>query len=203
MLRVIDANFATSAPSLKECPSEEFLEVVFLGRSNVGKSSFINALTNRKNLAKKSSTPGKKRLINFFKVVLDKDAERFNANFVDLPGFGYARVSKSEQQMWQKNLTEFLEKRVSIRLFILLVDSRHPNLELDKAVRVHVQESLRADQKMVTIFTKSDKLKQNELAQIRKDYPDSVFVSTLKNRGINKSLELVFDVLFGQESKND
>ena len=56
---------------------------------------------------------------------------------------------------------------------------------------------------MVTIFTKSDKLKQNELAQIRKDYPDSVFVSTLKNRGINKSLELVFDVLFGQESKND
>ena len=196
MVRVIDASFATSAPSLKECPSEEFLEVVFLGRSNVGKSSFINALTNRKNLAKKSSTPGKTRLINFFKVLLDNNGERFNANFVDLPGFGYAKVSKSEQQMWQKNLTEFLEKRVSIRLFILLIDSRHPDLELDNAVRVHVKENLRADQKMVIIFTKSDKLKQNELAQIRKNYPNSLFVSTLKNRGINKSLELISDVSF-------
>jgi len=196
MIRITEAAFVTSAPSLRECMPEGCMEVVFLGRSNVGKSSLINALTNRKNLAKKSSTPGKTRLINFFEVVFDKEGEKFHARFVDLPGFGYAKVSKSEQAAWQKNLTEFITMRASIRLFVVLVDARHPDLEIDKQVSLHVQSHLRPDQQMLTVFTKSDKLKQNELALIRKSYPNSMFVSVLKQRGIAKATEAIFHYLF-------
>lgn len=197
MIRIVEAAFLTSAPSLKECVPEGCMEVVFLGRSNVGKSSLINALTNRKNLAKKSSTPGKTRLINFFEVVFDDEGEKFHARFVDLPGFGYAKVSKSEQALWQKNLTQFLELRASIRLFVLLIDARHPELEIDKEVLAFVEGNLRQDQELLVVFTKSDKLKQNELAQIAKKYPGSLFVSVLKGRGIAKGVEKIFKILFG------
>ncbi len=200
MIRIVEAAFLTSAPSLKECVPEGCMEVVFLGRSNVGKSSLINALTNRKNLAKKSSTPGKTRLINFFEVVFDDEGEKFHARFVDLPGFGYAKVSKSEQALWQKNLTQFLELRASIRLFVLLIDARHPELEIDKEVLAFVEGNLRQDQELLVVFTKSDKLKQNELAQIAKKYPGSLFVSVLKGRGIAKGVEKIFKILFGERA---
>lgn len=200
MIRIVEAAFLTSAPSLKECVPEGCMEVVFLGRSNVGKSSLINALTNRKNLAKKSSTPGKTRLINFFEVVFDDEGEKFHARFVDLPGFGYAKVSKSEQALWQKNLTQFLELRASIRLFVLLIDARHPELEIDKEVLAFVEGNLRQDQELLVVFTKSDKLKQNELAQIAKKYPGSLFVSVLKGRGIAKGIEKIFKILFGERA---
>lgn len=200
MIRIVEAAFLTSAPSLKECVPEGCMEVVFLGRSNVGKSSLINALTSRKNLAKKSSTPGKTRLINFFEVVFDDEGEKFHARFVDLPGFGYAKVSKSEQALWQKNLTQFLELRASIRLFVLLIDARHPELEIDKEVLAFVEGNLRQDQELLVVFTKSDKLKQNELAQIAKKYPGSLFVSVLKGRGIAKGIEKIFKILFGERA---
>lgn len=200
MIRIVEAAFLTSAPSLKECVPEGCMEVVFLGRSNVGKSSLINALTSRKNLAKKSSTPGKTRLINFFEVVFDDEGEKFHARFVDLPGFGYAKVSKSEQALWQKNLTQFLELRASIRLFVLLIDARHPELEIDKEVLAFVEGNLRQDQELLVVFTKSDKLKQNELAQIAKKYPGSLFVSVLKGRGIAKGVEKIFKILFGERA---
>jgi len=200
VIRIVEAAFLTSAPSLKECVPEGCMEVVFLGRSNVGKSSLINALTNRKNLAKKSSTPGKTRLINFFEVVFDDEGEKFHARFVDLPGFGYAKVSKSEQALWQKNLMQFLELRASIRLFVLLIDARHPELEIDKEVLSLVEGNLRQDQELLVVFTKSDKLKQNELAQIAKKYPGSLFVSVLKGRGIAKGVEKIFKILFGERA---
>jgi len=103
---------------MEETTPEGMSEIAFIGRSNVGKSSIINALTNKKGLAKSSSTPGKTRLINFFQIVLAKDDKDYHAQLVDLPGFGYAKVSHSLKAEWQKNLTDYIKKRVSIRVFV-------------------------------------------------------------------------------------
>jgi GTP-binding protein len=172
------------------------MEVAFLGRSNVGKSSLINAMTNRKQLAKKSSTPGKTRLINFFNVTFDEDKQKYFARFVDLPGFGYAKVSKKEQEAWQRHLNDFITNRVSIRVFLFLIDARHPNLAIDEGVLEYIQSLLRDDQVLLKVFTKSDKLKQNELAALRKNYKDGHFVSVLKRRGIDALVDLVGRKLF-------
>ena len=107
-MKIIDAQFLTSATSIKESPSPDITEVAFLGRSNVGKSSLLNSLTNRKSLAKSSSTPGKTKLINFFDIKFKNEEDNiFKARFVDLPGFGYAKVSKSLKEDWEKHLTDF------------------------------------------------------------------------------------------------
>lgn len=103
MIIIKEASFVKSAEKMDQILDEDTLEVAFIGRSNVGKSSIINALTNRKGLAKSSSTPGKTRLINFFDIKFKKDDEDYEARLVDLPGFGYARVSKSMKHEWQKN----------------------------------------------------------------------------------------------------
>ena len=105
MIKVKDAFFVKSASKMEETTPEGMSEVAFIGRSNVGKSSIINALTNKKGLAKSSSTPGKTRLINFFQIVLAKDEKTYHMQLVDLPGFGYARVPHSLKEEWQKNLT--------------------------------------------------------------------------------------------------
>jgi len=134
MIEVINSSFVTSAPNAEAAPENEYLnEVVFMARSNVGKSSLLNALSNRKSLAKVSATPGKTRLINFFDVTfMDRDTEeRLEAKFVDLPGFGYAKVSKSIKSDWEKNLTNFVAERKQIKLYLHLIDCRHPHLEID------------------------------------------------------------------------
>ena len=197
MVEIIDANFIKSSSSRENLVDEGINEVAFLGRSNVGKSSFINSLTNRKNLAKKSSTPGKTRLINFFDVIYKKDDEKYRVRFVDLPGFGYAKVSKSTQKEWQKNLTDFINSRVSIRSFIHLLDARHPFMEIDNEVREYLGSIIRPDQKVLEIFTKMDKLNQKELSKLKREFPDALFVSNLKKRGIDKANEKIFDSIFG------
>ncbi|MBS9778781.1 MAG: YihA family ribosome biogenesis GTP-binding protein [Campylobacteraceae bacterium] len=197
MVRVVDSYFLTSAPSIKEVLPEGTAEVAFLGRSNVGKSSLINALTNHKNLAKKSSTPGKTRLINFFKIIYNTEDKK-SVHFVDLPGFGYAKVSKSEQGLWERNLTTFVEKRLSIRLFLLLVDARHPNLQIDKDVEEYLLGIKRGDQKVVKVFTKIDKLNQKEISKLKREYPDSLMISNLKKRGLEKLNEFIFITLLGE-----
>jgi GTP-binding protein len=125
MIEIVEAKFVTSAPNIAAAPpSIEQNEVVFMARSNVGKSSLLNALTNHKGLAKVSSTPGKTKLINYFDVTfLNRDNQKkIFAKFVDLPGFGYAKVSKSIKYDWEKNLTDYISKREQIKLFIHLVD---------------------------------------------------------------------------------
>lgn len=112
------AKFIVSAEKLSQCPNFGKPEVALLGRSNVGKSSFINAITNNLKLAKTSNKPGKTRLINLF----DFDEKYIVA---DLPGYGYAKVSKAMQDSWQKNLEEYLLKRDSLKLLIQFIDSRH------------------------------------------------------------------------------
>ena len=117
-MQIKKAKFLISSPNLKLCPQTNLPEIAFLGRSNVGKSSFINSMCNIKNLAKTSSAPGKTRLINFFEI-----NEEFM--FVDLPGYGYAKVSAKMQQEWQKNLEDYLLNREQLKCLILLIDARH------------------------------------------------------------------------------
>ncbi len=196
MIRIVESQFLTSAQGVKDSMPDGVSEVVFLGRSNVGKSSIINALVNKKGLAKSSSTPGKTRLINFFSVKFMKDKDIYTARFVDLPGFGYAKVSKSMKSEWQRNLTDFLNKRSSIRLFVHLVDSRHRALDIDKSVDKYISSLLRPDQKILNIFTKADKLNQKEKSALRKDFPDGLLVSSSKKSGIDKALVEIFNSLF-------
>lgn len=198
MIKIVEAKFLTSSTSKNNLLEEGINEVAFLGRSNVGKSSFINTLCNKKNLAKKSSTPGKTRLINFFEVVYKKDEEKYMARFVDLPGFGYAKVSKSLQEEWSKNLTDFINSRVSIRTFIHLLDARHPTQKIDEDVRKYLHTIKREDQQIIEIFTKIDKLNQKELSKLKKEFPNALMVSNLKKRGIQEANNAIFYSLFGK-----
>ncbi len=196
MLKLTEATFVTSAPTIREALPSDMSEVAIMGRSNVGKSSFINAITNRKNLAKSSSTPGKTRLINFFEILYLCGEEKYRARLVDLPGFGYAKVSKSEKKAWEKALTEFITHRSSIRLFIHLVDARHPDMAIDREVRDYLEHIRRPDQEILEIFTKADKLNQKETGKLLRDHPGAVVVSNLKKRGIQKANALIFESLF-------
>ena len=136
-MRIVEAKFMESAQSIVDSPSPDLAEIAFLGRSNVGKSSLLNTLTNHKGLAKSSSTPGKTKLINFFDVTYQtEEKDKFKCRFVDLPGFGYAKVSKSLKKDWDIKLTNFLEKRASLRIFIHLIDARHINLDIDNSADV-------------------------------------------------------------------
>jgi GTP-binding protein len=197
MIIINEASFVKSAEKMDQVLDEGVSEVAFIGRSNVGKSSLINALTKRKGLAKSSSTPGKTRLINFFDIKFKKDEEDFNARLVDLPGFGYARVSKSMKHEWQKTLTKFIKERESIKLFVHLVDSRHPDLDIDKEVSSYLHEICRPEQKILVIFTKADKLKQKDVSALKKIYPNCLTVSSSKGKGIQKATDEIFEALFG------
>lgn len=206
-MRIIDAKFFTSAQSLKDSPSPDVAEVAFLGRSNVGKSSLLNTLTNRKGLAKSSSTPGKTQLINYFdikfKISEDQEDQYRFARFVDLPGFGYAKVAKSLKYAWHKNLTDYLEQRQSLRIFVHLIDSRHPDLEIDQNVDEFLNHIKRGDQIILNAFTKIDKLKQSDLQKLKHKYPDGVFISNLKKKGTDLLQERIAQFLFSDGLINE
>ncbi len=202
-MRLIEASFLTSAQSIQDSPSPDMAEVAFLGRSNVGKSSLLNSLTKRKNLAKSSSTPGKTQLLNYFDIKFRNDEGEppyFYARFVDLPGFGYAKVSKSLKKDWHKNLTEFLEKRPSLQIFVHLIDARHTTLDIDKSVDEFLNHIKRGDQIIINAYTKIDKLKQNDLGKLKRANPDGIFISNSKNKGIDQLEKRISDYLFRGES---
>jgi len=199
MLKLIDASFVVSAQNISQALPPDLSEVAIMGRSNVGKSSFINSLTNRKNLAKSSSTPGKTRLINFFDIKYDCDGERMVARVVDLPGFGYAKVSKSEKAAWQKSLNEFITNRSSIRVFVHLIDARHPKMPIDQDVREYLESIKRADQQIIEIMTKADKLNQKEKSALKREFPDALLISNLKNSGIETANKKIFKALFSKD----
>ena len=298
MIYPSSAQFITSAANIAGAPEFAMSEVAFLGRSNVGKSSLINALTGRKNLAKSSSTPGKTQLINFFevefkqKLAADSDGsqnetsldlaskealssaancaqeradaaasernlkqdlvlnlksasadfrsdretdlaagltpnlaqslelnlsdgsalnlagnpafsdlaslgENISLIFVDLPGFGYAKVSKKLHYIWQKNLDEFIKERLNIKLFVHLIDARQFDLAIDKNLQNYLASFLRCDQKVVRLYTKADKLNQSERAKLLRHDPQAILVSTLKGSGLQKAREIIVRGAFG------
>ena len=202
MIEIIDSSFVTSAPNIRLTPENEYQnEVAFMARSNTGKSSLLNTLTQRKSLAKVSATPGKTRLINYFDVVfVDRESnERLSAKFVDLPGFGYAKVAKSLKTDWESNLTNFISERKQIRVYVHLIDCRHPDLEIDRSVDQYLQEICTPDQFIVTIFTKIDKLNQKELSALKREFPSALMISNSKKRGIEQLSQIIFNELFGSE----
>lgn len=226
---ITSAKFIISATNFSQSPHFALSEVAFLGRSNVGKSSLINALTHQKNLAKSSATPGKTRLINFFEVSFklnlkeqnlsenalenlkqdlnlqgnesqnlsvnssqnaefqsenSSQSDKFTLIFVDLPGFGYAKVSHAQRAEWDKNLDEFLKKRQAIRLFVHLRDARHENLALDESINEYLQSLKSPSQSILQVFTKADKLNQSQKTRLNKTYPNALLVSSAKNTGL-------------------
>ena len=199
-MKITEANFLQSAQGIADSPTPDRAEVAFLGRSNVGKSSLLNTLTNRKGLAKSSSTPGKTQLINYFEIKFKTDNEELPylfARFVDLPGFGYARVAKSLKAEWNRNLTAYLEQRPNLQIFVHLIDSRHPLLAIDKNVDEFLRTIKRGDQIIVQAFTKIDKLKMNDLAKLKREYPEGIFISNLKKDGMMDLQNRITGYLFG------
>ncbi|GAA8028594.1 ribosome biogenesis GTP-binding protein YihA/YsxC [Helicobacter pylori] len=179
MIAIKDAHFLTSSSQLFQCPASLTSEMVILGRSNVGKSSFINTLLG-KNLAKSSATPGKTRLANFFSTTWEdrENALTTTFNVIDLPGFGYAKVSKSLKKEWEGFLWELLSMRTSIKLFIHLIDARHLDLEIDKNAKENIQALLRLDQAYLSLFTKFDKLNKNEQHRLFLNAPKPFLINT-------------------------
>jgi GTP-binding protein len=198
MIEIVEAKFITSAPNIEKAPpSEKQNEIVLMARSNAGKSSLLNALANHKGLAKVSSTPGKTRLINYFDITfIDRELnEKKYARLVDLPGFGYAKVSKSMKYDWEKNLTDYIAQREQIKLFVHLIDSRHPDLEIDAGVSEFLDEIVDQSQVILRVFTKIDKLNQKEQSALRLKFPDALMVSSSKKRGISKLISVIYEVV--------
>ncbi|STP13045.1 GTP-binding protein Engb [Helicobacter mustelae] len=166
MIKIKQATFLTSAKKLQDCPPEDLAEIAFLGRSNVGKSTFINLMANHAKLAKCSSTPGKTQLINFFLMRCEHEGREFFFRFVDLPGFGYAKVCKDLKREWEKNLWDFLQYRSSIKLFLHLIDCRHVDLPIDESVSQILEQRCHGDQSVLKIYTKCDKLNANERTRL-------------------------------------
>jgi len=188
------AEFITSAVKPSQYPEEGLCEIAFAGRSNVGKSSLINLLLNRKSLAKVSSSPGKTRTINFF--LINKEFR-----LVDLPGYGYAKVSKSTSEEWGKMMESYLINRKGLLKVVQLVDSRHEptaqDLQMYDFLRYYHLDGL-------VVATKADKLSKNELnrnlSMIRKTLdlgPDDILVpvSALAKTGTDKLLSAMENVL--------
>ncbi len=146
---ITKAEFVISNSDVSKCPKEPLPEYAFIGRSNVGKSSLINMLTNNKNLAKTSGRPGKTQLINHFKI-------NNNWFLVDLPGYGYARVSKTTKKVFQKFITQYFEKRKQLVCAFVLVDVRHEPQKIDLEFMQWLGES---GIPFCIVFTKADKLK--------------------------------------------
>lgn len=169
------AQFLTSAPTLALCPPDIGREVAFAGRSNAGKSSCINALARQKQLARASKTPGRTQLINFFAL----DAER---RLVDLPGYGYAKVSHTMREEWQRHLGNYLQGRFSLRGLILLMDIRHPLTDFDRNMLDWAGSRQLA---VHCVLTKADKLNRgpamNVLQAVKKE---------LKALGFDSSAQL-------------
>lgn len=152
-MEIKQAEFIISAVKKGQYPKNNFKEVAFVGRSNVGKSSLINTIVNRKKLVKVSGTPGKTRLINFFLI-------NGKFYFVDLPGYGYAKISKTQKDTWKKIVETYITEREQLKAIILLVDSRHKPTVDDIAMYNWIKYY---KYNAVIVATKIDKLSKNEL----------------------------------------
>ncbi|RLD43850.1 MAG: YihA family ribosome biogenesis GTP-binding protein [Bacteroidetes bacterium] len=191
-MQIKTAIFTKSSAKLSQCPPMDIPEYAFIGRSNVGKSSLINALTNHSKLAKTSGKPGKTQLINHFLI----NDEWF---LVDLPGYGFAKISKSIRENWEKLIMDYLFKRMNLINTFILVDSRHKPQKLD----TELFEKYGMNQLPFTIvFTKTDKLTKNQLAkniafykkyllQQWEELPPIVISSAVDKKGLDEILQSI------------
>ena len=202
------ASYLISSPGFEKCPVADRPEYAFIGRSNVGKSSVINMLCNNDKLAKTSASPGKTQMINHFEIVsaanekaeTQKKGEKWDKWYlVDLPGYGFAKVSQSSRRRWEQMIENYLRKRETLTMVFVLIDSRHSPQKLD----IDFLENCKKWQVPVTlIFTKSDKENQRVVSKNVKDFldkmrmtwqflPQHFVTSAIKKTGKDKILDLI------------
>lgn len=197
-MNIKQSEFIISAVKKEQYPTDGMVEVAFVGRSNVGKSSIINAITNRRKLAKTSQTPGKTRLINFFLI---------NKEFylVDLPGYGYAKVSKTEKATWGKTIEMYLNDREELKRVVILVDCRHKPTSDDITM---LKWTKHFGYDYVIVATKSDKLSNNDLKKSEKIIRETLelanedklfFFSSLNKKRRDELIDFVFEDVVGEE----
>lgn len=189
-MEIKKAEFVISAVKKAQYPEDGRPEIAFVGRSNVGKSTLINTLTNRRKLVKVSSTPGKTRLINFFLI-------NDNMYFVDLPGYGYAKVSKKEKENWGYIMEQYLVERNQLKKIVLLVDSRHKPTGDDINMYNWIKHY---NYEVLVVGTKLDKLKRNDINKNKKIIRDTLkmdkddkilLISSLNKEGKEEVLEQI------------
>lgn len=195
-MKINTAEFVISNSEVSKCPKELLPEYAFIGRSNVGKSSLINMLTGNKNLAKTSAKPGKTQLINHFKI---------NSNWflVDLPGYGYAKVSKKTKATFQQFITDYFEKRQQLVCGFVLIDIRHDAQKIDLEFMRYLGES---EIPFSIIFTKADKIgrskiqqhvanyKKQMIADGWEDFPEYFITSSLDEIGKDEILNYIDEI---------
>ena len=191
-MKIKSAEFVISNTDYKLCPKETHPEYAFIGRSNVGKSSLINALVNRKNLAKTSGKPGKTQLINHFKI-------NDSWFLVDLPGYGYASTSKTNREMFKEMINKYLLNRKNLICLFVLLDIRHNPQSIDLEFMGKMGQEKTP---FVMIFTKSDKISQTQISKNIKLYntemlkqweylPDMFITSSENQNGISEILKFI------------
>lgn len=192
-----NADILLSATNKSHYPQDGIPEVALAGRSNVGKSSFINTMLNRKNLARTSGKPGKTQLLNFFNID-DK------LRFVDVPGYGYARVSKKEREKWGKMIEEYLTSRENLRAVVSLVDLRHE----PSADDVQMYEFLKYYEiPVILVATKADKIprgkwnKHESMIKKKLDFDKTdtfIIFSSVNKTGVEEAWDAIFDYSFSE-----
>jgi GTP-binding protein len=220
-MHIKKATYLISSPDYKQCPNPDKPEYAFIGRSNVGKSSLINMLCNNSKLAKTSSAPGKTQLINHFLVEsvpgLPEEGQKSrkeqveNWYLVDLPGYGYAKVSQSARRRWEQMIEGYLRHRPNLANVFVLIDSRHEPQKLDLAF---LDQLGKWEVPFCLVFTKADKETQKVVSQHVKDFlnamrktwqflPQHFVTSAVKNLGRDKILRLVDEINKEFKMKNE